>query len=443
MDCPVDLFFVLDTSESVALRAKPPEFYIDQIKTFTNRFIDHLTDYRQPCDRELTWNSGALHYSDDVKLVKELTDMRSKKEDLKRAVNAISYIGKGTYTDCAIKEGIAQLFSGGSPHSENKYIVVVTDGHPDNGYKEPCGGLQDAANEARQLGIKVFSIAVSPDQEDNRLLIIATNKDYRQNFTAAGQTMQSNMETINTIINMIPKGGPPGPDGDNGDKGETGRQGVPGEKGDIGDVGRLGDPGPAGYQGMKGVRGHKGYKGDKGQPGIDGVKSDTQACQGAKELQAKMASKDHRAQKEILVQLVAEDQKEAVGRMESLVDLGAAACLDPRVLQEKMDNVVTRGYKERTESQVHVEAEALKESLVNQGPVVSQGGRALQGPTVIRVNQGGLVEWDTGVMKVHKDLREMMVLQEMGLKDALASRVPLVLLDPKETMENQGIPGQM
>uniref|UniRef100_A0A8C9R767 Collagen type VI alpha 1 chain n=1 Tax=Scleropages formosus TaxID=113540 RepID=A0A8C9R767_SCLFO len=257
-DCPVDLFFVLDTSESVALRAKPPEFYIDQIKTFTNRFIDHLTDYRQPCDRELTWNSGALHYSDDVKLVKELTDMRSKKEDLKRAVNAISYIGKGTYTDCAIKEGIAQLFSGGSPHSENKYIVVVTDGHPDNGYKEPCGGLQDAANEARQLGIKVFSIAVSPDQEDNRLLIIATNKDYRQNFTAAGQTMQSNMETINTIINMIVSthwnlryDGAPG----NGTEGCPGFQGYPGPRGDNGEPGSIGSPGP---------------KGDDGEPGDPG-----------------------------------------------------------------------------------------------------------------------------------------------------------------------------
>lgn len=41
-ECPVDLFFVLDTSESVALRQKPPNFYIDQIKAFTIRFIDEL-----------------------------------------------------------------------------------------------------------------------------------------------------------------------------------------------------------------------------------------------------------------------------------------------------------------------------------------------------------------------------------------------------------------
>lgn len=43
--------------------------------------------------------------------------------------------------------------------------MVVTDGHPVSGYKEPCGGIQEAANEARQHGIKVFSVAISPDQE--------------------------------------------------------------------------------------------------------------------------------------------------------------------------------------------------------------------------------------------------------------------------------------
>lgn len=43
-ECPVDLYFVLDTSESVALRQKPPEFYINQIKEFTMRFIDELQD---------------------------------------------------------------------------------------------------------------------------------------------------------------------------------------------------------------------------------------------------------------------------------------------------------------------------------------------------------------------------------------------------------------
>ncbi|XP_026077338.1 collagen alpha-1(VI) chain-like isoform X2 [Carassius auratus] len=293
-ECPVDLFFVLDTSESVALRSKPPDFYIDQIKRFTNRFIDQLKDISQPCSRFLTWNSGALHYSDDTELVMGLVDVKTHRSELKAAIDRISYIGKGTYTDCAIKEGIAELVKAGSHYHQNKYIVVVTDGHPLTGYKEPCGGIQEATNEAHQHGIKVFAVAISPDQEDTRLSIIATDKNYRQNFTAADPYRSLQSTTINTIIEMITNEttdvccsidchapeGPPGLPGDPGHTGESGRPGMPGEKGDVGPPGNPGDPGPVGYQGMKGDqgikgekgdRGHKGFKGEKGRHGIDGL----------------------------------------------------------------------------------------------------------------------------------------------------------------------------
>lgn len=57
----------------------------------------------------------------------------------------------------------AAHLSRGSHLKENKYLIVVTDGHPLEGYKEPCGGLEDAVNEAKHLGIKVFSVAITPD----------------------------------------------------------------------------------------------------------------------------------------------------------------------------------------------------------------------------------------------------------------------------------------
>ncbi|TSW35244.1 Collagen alpha-1(VI) chain [Bagarius yarrelli] len=192
-DCPVDLFFVLDTSESVALRGDA-HYYFNKIKQFATRFVDELKDT-------------------------------------------------------------------GSYYNENKYIVVVTDGHPISGYKEPCGGIQEAANEARQHGIKVFSVAISPDQEESRLSVIATDFSYRQNFTAVDNTSSLQLHTILTIIEMIAPSGDPGPPGESGYKG------------------RPGDPGPVGYQGMKGdlgggekgERGHKGFKGEKGHPGRDGI----------------------------------------------------------------------------------------------------------------------------------------------------------------------------
>uniref|UniRef100_A0A8C2IPC6 Collagen, type VI, alpha 1 n=1 Tax=Cyprinus carpio TaxID=7962 RepID=A0A8C2IPC6_CYPCA len=317
-ECPVDLFFVLDTSESVALRSKPPEYYISQIKSFTKQFINQLEDQPQPCSRDLTWNSGALHYSDDIELVSGLVDLKEKRSELKAAIDRISYIGKGTYTDCAIKEGIAELIKAGSHYHENKYIVVVTDGHPLTGYKEPCGGIQEATNEARQHAIKVFAVAISPDQEETRLSIIATDINYRQNFTAADSTRSSHSTTIDTIIGMIvsvvtqthhnkdvhmitgllasfkrvlglfkigrlagwlksvfnPKRGiliylntfrniiiP------HFSQGEIGRTGAPGYRGDEGPTGPEGGKGPRGIKGAPGDRGLMGERGEDGPPG--------------------------------------------------------------------------------------------------------------------------------------------------------------------------------
>uniref|UniRef100_A0AAZ3SM65 VWFA domain-containing protein n=1 Tax=Oncorhynchus tshawytscha TaxID=74940 RepID=A0AAZ3SM65_ONCTS len=271
-ECPVDLFFVLDTSESVALRAKPPNFYIDQIKSFTERFIMELKEMRHPCDRSLTWNSGALHYSDEIILVRQLSDIATERQALISDIKGISYIGKGTHTDCAIKRGIAELLIGGSHYQENKYIVVVTDGHPLTGYKEPCGGLQEAANEARHHGVKVFSVAISPDQEDTRLSVIATDQNYRQNFTAADNSRSTQLQTIRSIIDMI---GDRGGIGNKGERGHKGYKGDKGRQGTDGVDGRKGDPGFPGLAGCKGSPGPDGSQGDggpKGDPGPYGTK---------------------------------------------------------------------------------------------------------------------------------------------------------------------------
>uniref|UniRef100_A0A672VFR9 Collagen alpha-1(VI) chain n=1 Tax=Strigops habroptila TaxID=2489341 RepID=A0A672VFR9_STRHB len=326
-DCPVDLFFVLDTSESVALRVKPFGDLVSQVKDFTNRFIDKLTNRYYRCDRNLVWNAGALHYSDEVVLIKSLTSMPSGQNELKNRVSAVNYIGKGTYTDCAIKRGIEELLIGGSHHKENKYLIVVTDGHPLEGYKEPCGGLDDAANEAKHLGIKVFSVAISPNHLDQRLNIIATDHAYRRNFTATSlkPTREVDVEeTINTIIDMIvsthhplsqpiPSSYGPGTGlgcpfqgsgryGMEGGglpmgtahghpcfvrQGEAGYPGLPGCKGSPGfdvctvgapcmrtNCGEPGDDGKPGRQGIPGSPGEKGAPGNQGEPGPPGETGD-------------------------------------------------------------------------------------------------------------------------------------------------------------------------
>lgn len=64
------------------------------------------------CDRNLVWNAGALHYSDEVEIIRGLTRMPSGRDELKASVDAVKYFGKGTYTDCAIKKGLEELLVG-------------------------------------------------------------------------------------------------------------------------------------------------------------------------------------------------------------------------------------------------------------------------------------------------------------------------------------------
>ncbi|XP_056378962.1 collagen alpha-1(VI) chain-like [Hyla sarda] len=286
MYCPVDVFIVLDTSESVALGTPPYGSLVEDVKTFATDLVSQLNSSYQRCDRYLTWNSGALHYSDEVKLISEMVSMKSGMMDLKKAIEDITYLGKGTHTDCAIAAATSHLLTGGSYNKGNKYMIVVTDGYLNDGYKEKCGGLHYVLNEAKSAHIKIFNVMVESDHKGDRLVEIASDPRYSHYLKPNSQSPEGHQATVKHILTKMIEDtqttccafecqalrGSPGPPGIPGDPGSEGRMGPSGKPGTVGTKGSSGDPGPPGQAGVKGAQGLSGAKGSKGQKGPKGVK---------------------------------------------------------------------------------------------------------------------------------------------------------------------------
>ncbi|XP_053326429.1 collagen alpha-2(VI) chain isoform X2 [Spea bombifrons] len=280
-NCPINVYFIIDTSESIILQTAPIQSLLDHMKRFIPIFLGKLESEAYLDQVMLSWQYGGLHYSDEVQIYSPLT---TNKNDYIANLRKVQYIGRGTFTDCAISNMTAQIQAQGG--DAINFAVVITDGHVTG---SPCGGMKMQAERARDAGIKLFSVAASRDVYESGLREIANlpHELFRNKYsvtTAADQT-EINEETINKIIQVMkheaygecyklkcleitgPKG-MPGPRGQKGAKGNAGEPGAPGEKG------RQGDPGiegPIGYPGPKGVPGLKGEKGDYGADGRKGA----------------------------------------------------------------------------------------------------------------------------------------------------------------------------
>lgn len=200
-DCPISVYFVIDTSESIALQTVPIQSLVDQIKQFIPRFIEKLENEVYQNQVSITWMFGGLHYSDVVEIYSPLT--RSKDTYLTK-LRAIRYLGRGTFTDCAISNMTQQFQS--QTARDVKFAVVITDGHVTG---SPCGGMKMQAERARDMGIKLFAVAPSEDVYEQGLREIASPPHdlYRSNYTITPKdALHIDENTIERIIKAMVRG---------------------------------------------------------------------------------------------------------------------------------------------------------------------------------------------------------------------------------------------
>ncbi|XP_028969239.2 collagen alpha-2(VI) chain [Esox lucius] len=289
-DCPINVYFILDTSESVALKEFPWGSVVEQLKLFLESFLLKLRSTTLRA-KGVVWGYGGLHFSDHVEVFSPMTI--DPVLFLEQA-NKIRYIGRGTYIDCALTNMTEQLRLAARGKPRLQYAVVLTDGHVTG---SPCGGVSRAAEAAKAAGVKIFVVATSEEPLESELKQVASSPSelYRNNYTASPprnreaavrritDTMIKEAEFQCGVPLCIQTKGAVGPKGYKGMKGSKGTGGAIGEPGEPGPPGDLGIEGPIGLSGEKGVPGLKGGKGDagwsgfKGQggsPGYDGMDGD-------------------------------------------------------------------------------------------------------------------------------------------------------------------------
>uniref|UniRef100_A0A8C9V4J7 Collagen alpha-2(VI) chain n=1 Tax=Scleropages formosus TaxID=113540 RepID=A0A8C9V4J7_SCLFO len=330
-ECPIDVYFVIDTSETIALQEPPPGSLVDSIVEFTERFARKLDEVDHRGLVRITWSVGGLHFSQRSEIFSQI----SSRDNFIGGLKGIRYLGRGTYIDCAISNMTQQMIRYAPTERSVRFSVVITDGHVTG---NPCGGIKVSAERARDEGIKIFAVAATRNVEETGMREIANvpTELYRSSFVAVDTSGASPTIVASTIdrivktmvgarggdcykLKCLETPGPPGPKGhrgqkgakgdtgDSGPKGEKGRQGDPGIEGTIGypgrkvstsplifcpyltssaqnshsshsfssgKIGRIGAPGCKGDPGDKGPDGYPGEAGTVGSPGPAGEKGD-------------------------------------------------------------------------------------------------------------------------------------------------------------------------
>ncbi|XP_041964015.1 collagen, type XXVIII, alpha 1b [Alosa sapidissima] len=270
--CPLELAFILDSSESAK------HLLFERQKAFVDTFSRGVAQL-QPSGWELDIRLAAIQYSSTVFVDQRFSDWQSLEHFL-QSVARMAYIGQGTYTTYAITNA-TQLFAQETKPESVRVALLMTDGsdHPRN------PDVIAASAEAKGSGIKLFALGLSDQarqsQSSAKLRSMASSpaKMYVHSLTEANleETLLKEISAIakegclkaQPLVCACEKGDR-GLAGSPGKKGDAGYDGPPGPKGSMGPPGVDGRPGIDGEEGASGFKGDKGERGDCGAPGVKG-----------------------------------------------------------------------------------------------------------------------------------------------------------------------------
>lgn len=195
------MFFTIDTSETIALQESPPGILVESIKDFTRIFVQKLSNEEYKGHVQISWSVGGLNFSQSSWVFSPFTN----KQDFIRNLGRVEYKGKGTFTDCAIRNMTYEMTRYYSDTKAVHFAVVITDGHVTG---SPCGGIKANAEKAREQGIHIFSVAASRKLDELGMREIASSPAelYRNDYLAVDVVdgrPSIKLESIDRIIKAM------------------------------------------------------------------------------------------------------------------------------------------------------------------------------------------------------------------------------------------------